>query len=397
MPDLPESIVADPEALAECCAHLDACPVVGLDTEFIGEETYVPDLCLIQVATPERLALIDPLACGPLDEFWRRVTDPARVVVMHAGREEIRLCHFATGRVPGNPFDVQLAAGLLGRGYPLGYGPLIQDVLGLRLAKGETLTNWRARPLSANQVRYAFDDVRYLLPLWERLSGRLAKLDRLGWLAEETETLKRRAVVDNPAVEKWRKLRGVGSLDRKRLAIVRELYAWREEKAARVNRPSRAVLRDDLVVELARRNPQKERDVASLRGLAKGDAGAILEAVERARALPADEYPEAAERDLDPPQVTLVAGLLGAVLADVCARKEITPGIAATAQDVKLLVRARMRGEPPPEESHLTHGWRKDHVLPDLLAFLTGQRGLRVGDLASASPLEYIEIGTPAG
>jgi ribonuclease D len=391
MSELTEHVVADPAGLAECCQHIDACSVIGLDTEFIGEQTYIPDLCLIQIATPERLILIDPLSSGPLDGFWSRVVDPQRTIVVHAGREEIRLCHFASGQLPGNLFDVQIAAGLIGRGYPLGYAALIQDMLGQRLAKGETLTNWRARPLSDQQVRYAFDDVRYLLPLWQSLAKRLKELDRLGWLAEETETLKHRAVVESPAIEKWRKLRGVGSLDRRRLAVVREVYAWREEKAARVNRPARTVLRDDLIVELARRNPQRETDVQALRGLGKSDAGGILQAINLARTLPPDEWPETAERDNDPPQVGLVAAILGAVLADVCARRRITTGIAATTQDIRWLVRARLRGEPPPEESHLAHGWRKEHLLPELLDVLEGKRGLRIKDLAAEAPFDYFE------
>jgi ribonuclease D len=384
-----ETVVADPGALAVCLEHLDACPVIGFDTEFIGEQTYIPDLCLIQVSTPEQLILIDPLASGPLDAFWKRIIDPNRVVVVHAGREEIRLCHFASGELPGNLFDVQIAAGLLGLGYPLGYGPLIQEVLGIRLSKAETLTNWRVRPLSEEQLRYAYDDVRFLLPLWRRLSDRLRALDRLGWLREEIETLKHRAVVEGPAVEKWRKLRGVGSLDRKRLAAVREVYAWREEKAAHLNRPSRTVLRDDLIVEIARRTPRTEKDLQALRGLGKVDFMGILEAVNRARDLPPDEWPEAAERDNDPPQVNLIAGLLGAVLADVCARKEITTGIAATASDVKALVRARLHGNDLPEESHLTRGWRRESLLFELLAVLDGKRGLRIGDLKKTNPFDY--------
>jgi ribonuclease D len=392
MPDLAESMVADPEALVACCAHLDRCPVIGLDTEFIGEQTYIPDLCLVQIATPEQLILIDPLSSGPLDMFWERIADPKRVVVVHAGREEVRLCHFASGRLPGNLFDVQLAAGLLGRGYPLGYSALIQDVLGTRLSKAETLTNWRARPLSAEQERYAFDDVRYLLPLWEKLNGRLTALGRSEWLKEEIEILKHRAVVENPIVERWRKLRGVGSLDRRRLAVVREVYAWREEKAARMNRPSRTVLRDDLIVELARRNPQREKDIQALRGLGRADAAGILEAVSRARALPPDEWPEATERDNDPPQVGLVSALLSAVLADLCARKEITASLAATAQDIRWLVRGRVRGEPMPAESHLTHGWRKEALLAELLAVLEGKRGLRVGNTSASAPFDYVDV-----
>jgi ribonuclease D len=386
-----ELIVADPEALAACCEHLAASAVIGLDTEFIGEETYVPDLCLIQVATPEQLILIDPLACESLDAFWQLIVDPRRVVIVHAGREEIRLCHFACDQVPGNLFDLQIAAGLLGLGYPLGYGALIQEVLGRRLAKGETLTNWRKRPLTDEQTHYAFDDVRYLLPLWQNLSAELTNLGRLGWIREETEMLKHRAVVDNPVIERWRKLRGIGALDRRKLAIVRELFAWREEKAARHNRPARVILRDDLIVEIARRNPHKEADLQSLRGLGKADFTGIVGAANRARALPPDEWPEMTERDNDPPQVGLVVTLLNAIFSDLCSRMRVTAALAATTLDMKKLVRARMHNEPPPADSHLTHGWRRENLLPELLTFLEGRRGIRIGDLRKDSPLEYLD------
>lgn len=389
---IPEQIINDEAGLAACCEHLDSCPVIGFDTEFVGEDTYVPDLCLIQVATPDRLILIDPIAIEDIRPFWERIIDPERVVVVHAGREEIRLCHFGIDASPANLFDVQIAAGLLGLGYPIGYANLIQEVLGCRLHKAETLTDWRRRPLTTEQVTYAYDDVRHLLPLWEKLSNRLEKLDRLSWAAEEFEALKHRAVVENPAVEKWRKLRGIGNLDRTRLAVAREVYAWREEKAARLNRPARSVLRDDLIVEVARRNPSRARDIHALRGMSSDDCEAIVAAAIRARGLPPDEWPAETERDNDPPQVGLVAGLLCAVLGDICARNELTPSLVASNQDLKLLVRSQRAGGPVPMESHLARGWRREHILPELQAVLEGGRAVRVADLASPAPFEYARM-----
>ncbi|HEX4591445.1 MAG TPA: HRDC domain-containing protein, partial [Gemmataceae bacterium] len=259
MSDLPQQFVDDPAALAECCDHLAGCSAFGFDTEFIGEDTFHPRLCLVQVATAERLFVIDPLAAGPLDRFWELVADPARVVVVHAGREEIRMCQHGCGRPPGNLFDLQVAAGLVGVGYPMGHGPLVWQLLKVQLAKGETLTDWAQRPLSAQQISYAYDDVRYLLPLWRQLTKRLEKLGRTEWAAEEFQTHTRRALAEDPEIERWRKLRGLGSLDRRRLAVVRELYAGREGIAERQNRPARTVVRDDLVVEIARRLPQREK------------------------------------------------------------------------------------------------------------------------------------------
>src|SRR5438105_10980849 len=185
LPDLPEQVINTPQELAACCEYLAGRRQFGFDTEFVGEDTYHPRLCLVQVATNERLILIDPLTVGPLDAFWKLVVDPANQVVVHAGREEVRLCRLWTGQVPGNLFDLQIAAGLVGLAYPLGHAALVSQALRVQIAKGETLTEWRDRPLTALQIRYAFDDVRYLLPLWRRLRDRLQELAREDWAREE--------------------------------------------------------------------------------------------------------------------------------------------------------------------------------------------------------------------
>src|SRR5438128_1900889 len=384
--DLPEQMVATAQELAACCAYLDSCQEFGFDTEFVGEETYHPRLCLVQVATAERLILIDPVTAGPLDAFWKLVVDLGKLVIVHAGREEVRLCRLWTGQVPGNLFDLQIAAGLAGLAYPLGHAALVNQALGIQIAKGETLTEWRDRPLTALQIRYAFDDVRYLLPLWRRLQDRLQELGRQDWAREEFSRLAANAAPEEPSLEKWRKLRGLGSLDRRRLAIVRELNQWREEVAERTNRPARTIVRDDLLIEIARRNPHREGDLSVIRGLPRRDVAAILQAVQRARALPVEACPELADRDQDPPQVQLITNVLTAVHGDFCAHHRLAPNLVAKTQDIRLLVRARLTGEPLPATSLLTHGWRGAHVLPHLLAVLEGRRTLRITDVKSETP-----------
>ena len=391
MVELREEIVTHPEELAACVAELTACPHFGFDTEFVGEDTYHPSLCLVQVATPDRLFLIDPLTTGPLDAFWQLIVDPARVVVVHAGREEVRLCRLWTGRTPGNLFDLQLAAGLVGLAYPLGHGTLVHQVLGVQMAKGETLTEWRHRPLTSGQIRYAFDDVRHLLPLWGKLSARLEELGRAEWAREEFARLAVNAAPEEPATEKWRKLRGLGSLDRRRLAVVRALYNWREETAARTNRPTRAIVRDDLIVEIARRNPARERDLQVVRGLPRRDLDAILKTVAEARGLPIESCPAVFGREQDPPQLGLVSNVLTAALGDLCARRGLASNLVASGADVKLLVRARLAGQGLPSESLLTAGWRREHILPDLLALLEGRRLLRIADVAADAPFDYAD------
>jgi ribonuclease D len=392
MRDLPEEIVTQPEELAACCRYLASLARFGFDTEFVGEETYHPRLCLVQVATEERLFLIDPISTGPLDAFWQLVVDPSRTAVVHAGRAEVRLCRLATGKPPGNLVDLQLAAGLVGMTYPIGHGPLVKQLLDIPLAKNETLTEWRNRPLTASQIRYAFDDVRYLLPLWQKLSARLASLGRMDWAREEFNRLVTTVSPEEPSTEKWRKLRGLGSLDRRRLAVVRAVYAWREEVAEETNRPARAIVRDDLIVEIARRNPIKERDLQVVRGLRHRDLHAILEVVNQARQLPPEQCPKVIDRDQDPPQVTLVGNVLSAVLGDLAIRLCVAQSLIASGQDVKQLVRAKRSGTPVPADCVLTMGWRAAHVLPELTAILDGKRTVRVADLRGPTPFGYEDI-----
>jgi len=388
-----EALIYSPEELVGVCEHLTQCRRFGLDTEFVGEESYHPKLCLIQIATAEKLYLIDPFTVGELDAFWKVVVDPANQVIVHAGREEIRLCYLCCGQAPANVFDLQIAAGLVGYAYPLGHGPLVGQVLGTRLSKAETLTEWRTRPLTASQVRYAFDDVRYLLAIWQSISDALDKLGRQDWAREEFARLREISTPTeaglSPGTERWRKLRGSGSLDRPRLAILRELYDWREQQAALCNRPPRTLIRDDLLIEIARRNPHSTRDLTHVRGLTKKYLPDLIDVVERGRNVPVEDRPSLAERDIDPPQVGWIVNILSAALGDFCARSQLANNLVASMTDLKLLVRARLQSREPPEESSLARGWRAEFVLPHLLAILEGRRSVRIAEPGAAAPLGY--------
>jgi ribonuclease D len=383
-------LVENADALGSCCAHLASQDQVGFDTEFIGESTYHPDLCLIQIATAERLYVIDPLSVGSLEQFWPIVCDPKRVLVVHAGREEVRICQQQCGQTPRGIFDLQIAAGLIGIGYPMGYANLVSELLQQSVPKGETLSDWSRRPLSSRQVEYAFNDVRYLLPLYESIRRQLERLGRRTWMEEESAALIRHALFDGPEFERWRKLRGIGSLDRKRLAIVRELFSWRESVAERQNRPARTVLRDDLLVEIARRNPKSENELAGLRGVPARDHAALAAAVQRGRDTPRDAWPDAVERDIDPPVVALISGFLSAILADLCARWSLTPGLVATTADLRRIVSARYRNRPELiKDSAFGEGWRETQILPVLNSILDGRHSVGVGDLRERAPLRW--------
>jgi len=391
IPALPEHFVADPSRFARCLEHIATMPVVGFDTEFVGEDSYRPELCLIQVATAEQLFVIDPFAVGPLDEFWKLLVDPARTTIVHAGREDIRICHYRTGRPPANVFDLQLAAGIVGLSYPIGYGALVYDLLGQRTSKGQTLTDWRRRPLLPAQERYAFDDVIYLIPCWKKLTDRLKRLKRADWAEEEFTASVARATAEEAATERWRKVKGIGGLDRRGLAIARELFLWREGFGERVNRPARQLLRDDLLAEIARRAPVRREELAAFRGVPARELDAILEAVRRAKALAPADHPEPEARENDPPHVLMLGAFLGVVLADWCIRNRLAANLVASSAELKALVRSRVERESSPQIP-LTRGWRAEIVLPELNAILDGARAVRVENLRAAAPLDFIPV-----
>ena len=384
-----EHFVANEADFLKSCEKIAKSSVFGFDTEFVSEESFRPELCLVQVATPEDLFVIDAIAIGSLGAFWDLVTDGKRNVIVHAGREEIRICQHLSGKAPARLFDIQVAAGLIGVGYPAGYGTLVQTFAGTRLSKQETLTDWRIRPLTADQITYAFDDVRYLLQCHEKISARLLELDRIDWAEEEFADLQARSNLDEPIGERWRKVKGTGGFDRKRLAMVREIVAWREEFAAKRNRPPRAILRDDLIADIVKRNPQKAQDILAFRGIQHRDSEEIMAAIQKARALPLDTLPLQDETKPDAPQVGLIGQVMAGLLGDLCNRKSLVPGLVATASDLRELVRSKIDNTSLSGTNSLAKGWRLKHVFPVLMDFLEGKTSLRLARVDNESPFEY--------
>jgi ribonuclease D len=387
-----ESLIATPGQFRELVCHVREAGRFGFDTEFVSEETFEPVLCLIQVATRERLAVIDPQAVGDLGPFWELLHDPAVEVVMHAAGEDMRICLLRTGSVPGRVFDVQIAAGLVGYSHPLSLTNLVSQVLKINLPGSETRTDWRRRPLSPAQVRYALDDVRHLLEISDRLKAELARLDRTHWAeAEFADFLD--GIENRADQERWRRLPGLHHLSRRSLEMARRLYAWREDEARRQNRPMRQGLRDDLLVAIAKRQPASRRELEALRDFNRpnliGKSQAILAVLDQARAVPDDQLPEPPYRPDESPGAATVASLLSAALGQLCARSRVAGSLVASVSDLKHLVRWYLDGRPESDRPALLKGWRNELCGELLLEVLEGRRTFRVVDPGSEFPVEF--------
>lgn len=392
-----ERIIDRQDALAHAVDHLAQAEVIGFDTEFVGEQSFHPELCLIQVSTADRLMLIDPQACDKLDDFWELMTSGRVEVVVHAGREEIRQCIRATGSPPKKCYDVQIAAGLLGLGYPLGHAALVNQLLGANLSKSETLTDWRTRPLTPQQVRYAYDDVRFLIPLYQRTRSKLEKLNRLNWAQEEFQRLTVIAADEAPNnLERWRKVKGTSSLHPRQLAVLREMFAWRQVRAEALNRPARTLIRDEIMVDLIRRDPKTVADLQGMRGLgvARRDLEGLLAAMERGRKTPNDQWPQSPPKETEPPQLSVLVEFLQVVLGQLSLQMKLSSSLICTVSDLRNVIKRAM-GEKT-GHSLLNEGWRQVHIRPFLDAVLHGQYAVRVGKLQASSPLEFAGPDLPS-
>ena len=219
--------INSPDRLAEFCRQLAKADRIGLDTEFVSEDTFRPQLCLVQVATADSLAVIDPNQVGDLTQFWQTLADGRQTTIVHAAREEVNFALLACDRPPANLFDTQLAAGFCSTEYPSSYSSVVAKFLDRKPGKGEQRTDWRRRPLTKDQIQYALEDVRYLLALHVELRRRLTSMERLDCLADETDVWLQevRDARDRP---RWRKVSGIGNLSARSLAVVRELWSWRQ-------------------------------------------------------------------------------------------------------------------------------------------------------------------------
>lgn len=341
------------------------------DSEFIGELSYHPKLCLIQVATAERVALIDSLADIDLGPFWQLLADPAVEKIVHAGQQDLEPVHRLSGHTAANIFDTQIAAGFIGLPYPVGLSKLVREMTGVTLGKGCTFTHWDQRPLSNVQLRYAADDVRYLPALRDAIGQKLDQLHHAAWAAEECNAMCDPSLYELDPSRDYLRLRGASALSPRGVAVLRELVIWREGAAQRHDSPPRAYLKDEILMELARRPVTTIAGLGQVRGLPRPveatEGTSLVEAVQRGLAIPEPECPTI-EQTEESPSDRFATDALWAAVQTWCHGRLIDPNLATSRQEVARFARGTRRGNGE-NDTRLLRGWRRE-LLGNLFAKL---------------------------
>ncbi|HET9444635.1 MAG TPA: ribonuclease D [Steroidobacteraceae bacterium] len=358
--------VATSADLLDALARLAPADFIALDTEFMRESTYFPKLCLMQAATGDAVAVLDPLALPDLGPVWQFLGSRERVKVLHAARQDLEVLATAMPDqpVPGPIFDTQIAAALLGYPAQIGYGSLVAERLGHTLAKGHTRTDWTRRPLTPEQLQYAEDDVRYLVPLYLDLRDALQAAGRLDWLQEETRELEQLDLHRTDPDAAWRRLKGLDRLQPQQRATAKLLAQWREAAAIKHDKPRGWILADDALREIAERLPATTRDLEGIRNLPPGvvrrRGEELMALIEQGRSGAANEAAASNPPRPQPQQLALVSKLMSIARA-TAEHAKINAELLATRRDIEQLVFSR-------RTEHLLSGWRREIIGEPLLA-----------------------------
>ncbi len=367
-------LISTTDDLAALITRMSAHDFVAVDTEFMRENTYWPILCLLQIATPDEAAAIDPMADGinldPLLDLLVRNNDVLKV--FHAGGQDLEIIHNMTGEIPNPLFDTQIAAMALGHGEQIGYSNLVESILGHNLDKGARFTDWARRPLDKRQIDYAIGDVTHLATIFPKLVAKLKKTGRGGWLDEEMERLADPSSFAFPPEDAWKRLK-LPSRNPQVLGRLKALAGWRETEARGKNLPRGRIVKDDTLNDIAGHPPKTQEDLGKVRGLSAGwrnnDIGQrMMAALAKAEPLDADELPA---REPRRPGLTKDAALVSDLLKLLLKIRAKEAGVAAkliARSDELELLAAGVR-----DQLNILSGWRYDEFGRDALDLVEGR------------------------
>lgn len=371
----PVETIDTENALREFCRAIRTSDFIAVDTEFMREKTYFPQLCLIQLATTEHIACIDPLAIDNLDPLYALLFDADILKVLHACGQDLELIYHLTNQLPEPVFDTQIAAAMLGEGEQIGYAALIKSMLDIDLDKSQTRTDWSKRPLTAAQIHYAADDVRHLVTAYQKQLEILTEKERLEWLTPNFNQLSNPEQFTQTDETLLKRVKGTQRLQPEQLAIILNLARWREQTAKSKNKPRKWILSDNVIIDLAKRPPENLAALSDYRGLSprqiKHSGQQLLDAVEAARQLPPEQWPKQDRRKkLDVTQAT-VADAVMVLLRITGSLHNIAPSSLSSRAQVEKLI----TGE---KNIPLLQGWRYELAGRSVEKFVEGKGTLSV-------------------
>ena len=359
------------EQLATLCEDIHKASWLALDTEFLREKTYYSKFCLLQIATPEWVACVDPIALPDLDSLFDAINNPKIVKVFHSCHQDLEIFYQLTGKVPGPIFDTQVAAPLLGYQDNPGYAMLVSSLLNINLNKAHTRADWSKRPLSGEEIQYAADDVIYLCQIYQIMLQKLESLGRTDWLKHDFAELENPDNYQVVPEKAWLKIRGKNKLTTKQLSIVQALAEWREKTAQAENRPKTWLLRDELIFDMAKLQPETVTDLANIRSINEKTVHRygrkLCELVSIAKnnePQPFKEKDRAAKKNQ---QHEAILDILTALVRIRAEENSLNPTILATRKDLEALL---FHEE---EDCPLLHGWRYSMAGKELVGILKGE------------------------
>jgi ribonuclease D len=370
-------LITQQDELEDVIGKLSRSDFVTIDTEFIRETTFWPELCLIQMASPDTTALIDPLASDiDLAPFFRLMSDESTTKVFHAARQDIEIIFNRGGLIPHPVFDTQVAAMVCGFGDSVSYDQLVQKVTGAHLDKSSRFTDWRHRPLSDKQLEYALADVTYLVDVYLHLKEELAREDRAHWLNEEMEVLTARETYDPDPEDAWKRLK-MRVKKPQELAIVQAVATWREHEARERNVPRGRVLKDDAIYEIAQQGPRDTNALARLRTTPKGwersaTASSLIAVVNSALDTPKENLPKVPKHVQQPEGTGAATELLKVLLKLVAEERGVAPKVLASGDDIEKIAAKGEDADVP-----AMHGWRREVFGERALALVRGEIAIK--------------------
>jgi ribonuclease D len=382
-------IITSTDALARACTEMAQSEFLTIDTEFLRESTFWPELCLIQMAVPGRALIVDPLAEGiDLAPFFALMADTSVLKVFHAARQDIEIVYHLGDLIPHPIFDTQVAAMVCGFGDSVSYDQLCQKIAGVQIDKSSRFTDWSRRPLTGKQLEYALADVTHLRDIYLHLNAELEREGRLHWLKEEMDVLEARETYDLHPDDAWKRLRMRVKKPRE-LAIMRSVAAWREREARARNVPRGRVLKDDAIYEIAQQAPTDAEALSRLRTIQRGwersQAGqAVVAAVGEALAVPKEEMPRLERQRQIPDGTGSAVELLKVLLKLITEREGVAAKIIANSDDLE-----RIAIDGPEANVAALSGWRREMFGNPALDLLSGRLALRFAD----RKVDTIEIG----